>query len=442
MQLVQLADVIVRNRQRQDIDTTKLNELENSILNVGLLHPPVCWKDGDKWVLTVGERRFRAIQNISKKGKSFHHSEALVDPGFIPITPLNDYLDEVGRYEAELDENLHRVDISWQDRCMAQASLHEMRRKNNPKQNFTDTAKELVEKSTSLNSVRSAAQAVSEAVTVAEHMADPTIANARSQNEAYALVLKKQEELTRAALFKRSLLTLAKSPDLVVKHGDATTILPGLETAIADLFLADPPYGIGAGAAGFRARTVHHHNYEDTLEVAQELAQCILTEGFRICKPRANILIFCDIELFDWLKEVSANMGWVPFKRPLIWRKSESEGMAPWGGAGPRITTEFIFYATKGRRGMVTSPIDVFEDKRVPRKERLHAAEKPVSLLQKLISCTTLPGDLVVDPCCGSGSTLVACRESGRRAIGIEKDEGYYNTALANISKEKANGGG
>jgi site-specific DNA-methyltransferase (adenine-specific) len=143
--------------------------------------------------------------------------------------------------------------------------------------------------------------------------------------------------------------------------------------------------------------------------------------------------MFCDIELFEWLKSTAANMGWSPFRRPLIWQKSESEGMAPWGGSGPRITTEFIFFATKGQRGLNASPIDVFNVKRVSRSERIHAAEKPVELLKTLIQCSTLPNDLVLDPCCGSGSTLVAAKELKRQALGIELDLDYYNTAMANV---------
>jgi DNA modification methylase len=143
--------------------------------------------------------------------------------------------------------------------------------------------------------------------------------------------------------------------------------------------------------------------------------------------------MFCDIDLFDWLKLSASNMGWSPFRRPLIWQKSESEGLAPWGAQGPRITTEFIFYATKGRRGLHASPIDVFNIRRVSRAERLHAAEKPVELLSRLISCASLPGDFILDPCCGSGSTLVACRETKRQGLGIESDLDYYNTAMANL---------
>lgn len=443
MKVVALEDIEVPERQRSEISQSDINERASSILSVGLLHPPVCWFDEtkEKWILTVGETRLRAIQSIAKQTKTFHHGDQTLAPGFIPITPLGDYLDEIGRFEAELDENLQRTPLLWQDRCRAQAALHEMRKKKNRKQTLSDTAVELNKKTTN-TSISATVRSISESTVIAEHLSNPKIANARSQNEAYGLVLKMQEEKAIAALHKRNLITVSKTPIVVLRNADSLLLLPNLEDEFVDLILADPPYGIGAGGAGFRARTVHHHNYQDTVEVAQELAQCILSEGFRICKPRANIFIFCDIELFDWLKQLSANMGWVPFKRPLIWRKSESEGMAPWGGSGPRITTEFIFYATKGQRGMVTSPIDVFEDKRVSRSERLHAAEKPVSLLSKLIHCTTLPGDMVLDPCCGSGSTLVACWETGRRGLGIEKDLDYHNTALTNISKlkEPANG--
>jgi site-specific DNA-methyltransferase (adenine-specific) len=226
---------------------------------------------------------------------------------------------------------------------------------------------------------------------------------------------------------------MTETPTLEARHADLRLELPLIPKSSFDLILADPPYGIDAGSAGFRARTVHHHNYEDDPETARRIARAILTEGFRIAKPRANLFIFCAIEYFDWLKQTAANMGWQPFNRPLIWQKSESEGLAPWGAQGPRITTEFILYATKGQRGLVASPIDVFRIKRVPRTERVHAAEKPVELLRALIECSTLPGEAVLDPCCGSGSSLVACREAKRIGLGIEKDETYFNIALSNV---------
>jgi site-specific DNA-methyltransferase (adenine-specific) len=273
---------------------------------------------------------------------------------------------------------------------------------------------------------------------VSEHLDNPAIANARNFREAHALILKKEEELVTAELAKRRLALLPSTPDIEVRNGDLEEILPRLEADQFDLIVADPPYGIDASGGGFRARTVHHHNYVDDEATARRVAQSILTEGFRVTKFRSNIFLFTDIKHWEWLQRISAQIGWTPFRRPLIWGKSDSEGLAPWGAQGPRITTEFIFFATKGQKGLLASPIDYLRVNRVPRNERIHAAEKPVELIRKLLECSTLPGDRVLDPCCGSGSTLVACRELGRRAVGIEKDPSYFNTAMANVHGKAA----
>jgi len=433
MKLVYIDDIVVPARQRSSIAAGPLNELRDSILRVGLLHPPVCWQDeSKKWILTVGERRLEAIRQIYDDDGEFYYSGLLVPKMHLPITPLGEYLDSAGRFEAELDENLQRVDLEWQDRARALSSLHQLRKQENPKQTALDTGQELAAKAI-YGSAKSAQQRVIDAVIVTQHLDNEKVAKSRNLREAVAQVYKIEEEKIRAALIGRALRALPEKPDLEVRLGNLFVVLPSLERDTFDLILGDPPYGLGAGGSGFRARTVHHHNYADTIDDAKAVAQCILTEGFRVAKARANILLFCDIRLFDWLKTAASNMGWSPFDRPLIWQKSESEGLAPWGAQGPRITTEFMFYATKGQRGMNASPTDLFNVKRVPRHERLHGAEKPVELLRKLIEVCTLPGDSVLDPCCGSGSTLVACRESKRRGLGVEKDPDYYNTALSNV---------
>lgn len=96
-----------------------------------------------------------------------------------------------------------------------------------------------------------------------------------------------------------------------------------------------------------------------------------------------------------------------------------------------------LFWATKGQRGLISSPVDVLDESRVSRSERTHAAEKPVGLLKTLIECSTLPGDFILDPCCGSGSTLVAARDTKRTGLGIEIDEVFYNTAMSNVYKKQ-----
>lgn len=68
-------------------------------------------------------------------------------------------------------------------------------------------------------------------------------------------------------------------------------------------------------------------------------------------------------------------------------------------------------------------------------RDRYHPTQKPILLLEDLIKTFSNEGDLVVDLTMGSGSTGVACKNTGRRFIGIEMDEGYYNTAKERIEK-------
>lgn len=439
MHIIPIDRIVVGKRQRSKIDQSKLRELVDSIENEGLLHPPVCWLSPDDtniemWNLTVGERRYNAIKLLHAEGKVLRHNNQIVPKDHIPITRLDEHLDEIGRFEAELNENTRRVDLDWQDETRALADLHEMRKRRNPRQTIEQTATEAIDRNLTTNqTVAGAKQEVREAVLVSENLDNEKVAKARNRTEAVAIIRRMEHEKIEAALIKRRLAAAPKDTDIQLRHGDMLDLLPKLDSNFVDLICADPPYGINAGSAGARARTVIHHNYEDTPDAAKKVALAILTEGFRITKPRANLFIFCDIDLFDFLKVASANMGWVPFRRPLIWQKSESEGLAPWGAQGPRITTEFIFYATKGQLGLRVSPIDVFNVKRVARDERVHGAEKPVELLEKLIACATIPGDMVLDPCFGSGSTLEACKKLKRKGFGIEKDEDYFNSAMARL---------
>ncbi len=60
---------------------------------------------------------------------------------------------------------------------------------------------------------------------------------------------------------------------------------------------------------------------------------------------------------------------------------------------------------------------------------KIHPAQKPVAVLKRLIEIFTDPGDVVIDPCCGSGSTLRAAMELGRNAYGFEIDRNFYQRA-------------
>ena len=82
----------------------------------------------------------------------------------------------------------------------------------------------------------------------------------------------------------------------------------------------------------------------------------------------------------------------------------------------------------------VAAPDNAISLKASKEASGLHPTQKPVNLMQALIELTTLPGQLVLDPFCGSGSTLVAAAKTKREYVGIELDSGYFNTALERLN--------
>jgi DNA modification methylase len=66
-------------------------------------------------------------------------------------------------------------------------------------------------------------------------------------------------------------------------------------------------------------------------------------------------------------------------------------------------------------------------------KDPVHPTQKPLRVLRRLVELASAPGDLVLDPFMGVGSTGVAAVELGRRFVGIEIDEGYLNAARSRI---------
>lgn len=433
MPTISRTELVIENRQRTDLDPIHIRELKESILARGLLHAPVVrYSDAGGYILVAGGCRLQAIDEIWLDNGTLIFDTRAHLPGELPVVIAD--LEHASEWmSAEFEENAMRRELPWQDRVRAIAAIHAQRISENPEQTFQDTASEIREQGKIENapsSQNALASAVKEATVVAQFLDKYKIKNARNPHEAFALIMQDEQKKYEAMLVQKRLAIAPSLTDIEVRHGDMSTILPSLDNDRFDLILTDPPYGIGADESGFRSRGVQHHGYEDSPEHSRQLLQIIISEGFRVCKARANLFIFTDWQHFDWLHSRSAAAGWVPWRTPIIWQKSKSEGLAPWGRSGFRRTYEMVFFATKGQRGLIHSPCDILEARRVSKSDRRHGAEKPVDLLRQLIECSTLLGDSVLDPCCGVGSTLQAMRQLKRKGLGIELDIDYYNVAL------------
>lgn len=431
MNFADLSSIQVSARQRTKMAPAALSELAASIVKLGLLHPVVLSPlPGGRLSLVAGERRLRAMEKLHSDEVYFSCGDFIVPPNQIPYLLVSDLSDQQ-LMEAELEENILREELSWQDRVRALDTIHRVRVESNPKQTVIETATELVEKSGD-GSIDHTREQIARAQIINQHLDDPEVASARNQTEAWDKIRRKAESTLHAEMARRH--DAEQTPHLLI-HGDAFEELPQLEAGTFDLILSDPPYGYGAdGSTGGWARQVQAgHKYDDSPQAAKEVAECIIREGFRLTKPRANLFLFTHHETFWDLHVYCKQQGWTPWMRPVIWQKSK-EGLSPWGHQGFRYSYEFILYATKGEKGLLRPHIDILSVYKITRG-KVHGAQKPVELFRLLIDLSTTPGGLVLDPCCGSGTIFPAATAAKCLATGIEKEKEYYDVATNRLGE-------
>ncbi len=105
----------------------------------------------------------------------------------------------------------------------------------------------------------------------------------------------------------------------------------------------------------------------------------------------------------------------------------------------PKVSKSEI-YAYRGRpkpQHYTNYPANLIEFDGVNSTERQHPTQKPVPLLEYLVKTYTNEGETVLDNCMGSGSTGIACMNTGRKFIGIEKDNKYYQISLNRIKSQQ-----
>lgn len=207
----------------------------------------------------------------------------------------------------------------------------------------------------------------------------------------------------------------ATSPTIELHHGDCLSILPTLEAGSVPLIVADPPYGIG----------YHSNHYKDKNPHAPVANDWNFSPGrfFRECErvlcDGGAMYLFCRWDVTPlWIPSLGSGLK---LKTIIAWVKDNWSAGDLEGNFGNQW--EQILFITKGRhkrRGRRWS--NVWEFPRVSAKKMVHPTQKPVPLLERAILASSDPGDLVIDPYAGSGSTGEACEKNGRRSMLIEVD--------------------
>lgn len=192
---------------------------------------------------------------------------------------------------------------------------------------------------------------------------------------------------------------------ITIIHGDCREALAWLD---ADALLTDPPYGMFY-ESGWLGRPIQNDRDTSARDEALSLwgEKPGLVFGRWDC-PHPDAARHC-----------------------LIWDKGDWPGMGdlalPWGPSTEEIYVIGRGFLGSGRKGSIISGHRLTST-------TLHPNEKPLGLISRLIE--SLPGDVIADPFMGSGTTLRAAKNLGRRAIGIEIEEGYCAKAAQRLQQE------
>lgn len=422
---------LMPTRQRKDIPQEHIVELAKSIRENGLLHAPIV---DSNFTLITGDCRRRALELLTEQGAPYFYNGEEVLPAYVPVI-ITHLTSEIDLFRIELEENLRRKNLSHVDQAVAIAELHKMNQKlNGPATTLKDTGMELAaiqgKPFTSGDSTK-----VADALIVAQFANDPAVRAARTAGQAARIAKKKIEQEFLASVG-------AKAGETKTRHevltGSSFDLLPTLTPGSFDVILTDPPYGVDAhkfGSAGFMGEA---HKYEDTVETALAAYQLVAETGYFLCAEEAHAFVFCDLVHFDSIKLIFEIAGWSVWKTPLIWYKGTT-AHAPRPEHGPKRTYETILFASKGDKKVMKLGLDVLDFPAVHHSAKLHPAEKPVKLLEELLSWTIVPGSRVLDPFAGSGPTLEAADGLGCDATLVELDPKYAGIARSRLEmREKS----
>ena len=412
-----IKDIIWGDRARKDYgDADSLLGLAQSISKNGLLHPVVI---DDSHTLRAGGRRLTAMLQL---GWDECEVNMLSD-----LSPLQ-------KLEVELEENLHRKNFEYAEQVALVKRIHDVKQKvaveRGEDWTLEDTAKALgVEKNT-----------VQQDIALAKEIEnDPTIGKAKNKGQAKTRA-RRAKEVRR---IQAEVLASSTIPSEEIILGDSVDILPNIPSDSVDLVLCDPPYGVkfDENSRNLGYETTYGEFYDD-LNAVVALLEDTIPQIFRILKPGGHMYMFFALSNYTRISMMLENhWKWEEeygkyAANPLLWVKPSNENARPY----ERFTVNYepFFFCWKPRvdsklGNEINSPSNSTFSFNYKGADKLHPAEKPDGLYERLVDLSSVPGATILDPFLGSGVSLAVAKRMGRKIIGIEKVESWYTIAKHKI---------
>ena len=229
-------------------------------------------------------------------------------------------------------------------------------------------------------------------------------------------------------------------PDgITLYHADCRDVMPLLEEGSVDVVYADPPYGIAAQfGIQHRSRGRRRLQFEWDGQRVIDDVRSGLSSAFRVAHAKAGCFVWVGFDSAERYAEPARRAGFTV--KPAAWVKQfpPPAGKGNWWPSG----FELAYYGY--RSGAYFADDDVkrcnvwTEDSyRHGKPGKVdHPTQKPLDLVRRHCDAIIPLGGIVLDPFAGSGTTLRAAKDLGRKAIGIEIEEKYCRIAAERLRQE------
>lgn len=437
MELIQLDPRLIDPGWRARQDLGDLEGLAESISSDGQIHPIAVRKAGARYELIAGFRRLEAC----KRKKRFVLARVLdeQDEGKILWLQISENTQRKDFSLLELGEGLSRYEKIHQAAHPETVSGKTGRSRPKPKGAAERFAKVAAEK------LGVGTTTVSDAIQLARDLPESKkkalrqIENPRERSKAERA---ERSRMRRESKLEKLAEEAAASPMTAgasrLDHGDNAELIARYkaEGLVFDLVLTDPPYGLKWSEVSHTERAPLNQSVAwDFLDVGW------VKRLFPVLAPSAAFLIFTPAEAIGWYRMLFTEQGW-DFRGHVVWWKTNP---APQHRPGYIQATEYLVWVTRGRppftpfeNAGATEAHNVLQGPICSGGERLdHPTQKPIWILERLLERHAVDKTRVIDPFCGVGSTLVACKRKGLPCAGIELDGGYFKQARDRLAADR-----
>lgn len=401
-----IEQVVINREGRQRKELEKLPELAESIRKVGLIHPPVVTRD---FVLIAGERRLEACRSL----------------GWLEIpVQFADTLDPLELQLLELEENVKRVDLSWQDQNDAIAAYHRLKTEIEPEWTIVSTATELNVSDTWVRRNLTVAKARESDVGGVETAAQFSVALGLSQRNFERKKVDTLIDLPAPTFLKTDMPIVEVKAERLELINESFLDWVKAPPRRFNFIHCDFPYGVNVGDKLGQSAAKGTGTYEDTPDIYFELLSAFVANTDKFIEPSAHLMFWFSMNFFHETKSILREAGWDINPFPLIWLKSDNAGILPDKDRGPRRIYETALMASRGDRKIVRPVANAFA---APTTREQHTSEKPRPVLEHFFRMFVDDSTTILDPTAGSANALRVARDAGAEyGLGIELSTEFY----------------